>query len=351
MNCINSGLCIFDKRPIQTDIEDTKFQKYYPTHTIEQGGPIEFLIDGQSESYIDLQDIFLNLQYRIKKADGSNIRKADDKVAPINLPIASLFRDVSVIVGEKQIEGGNSLYPYTSYLKSLLQFQSQAKKTHLEVMGWYKDEAGDMESDTNDGHGKRKATIKDTKPTELFGPLFRDIFQQEKLLINNTSMRIKLLPSKPEFALMAFGATSDFKIVVKSAILYVRRRVIAPGVINGHAKGMQTQNAHYPVNHTDIISFTIPANTRTHIKEQLFPGQQPKFLILGMVENDAFNGNIKKNPFNFQHFKMNKLGIYKDGSSVGMDVLSRTLIMIFSLHHMPIPCCRWLCSILMIRMV
>jgi hypothetical protein len=37
--------------------------------------------------------------------------------------------------------------------------------------------------------------------------------------------------------------------------------------------------------------------------------------VLGMVENDAFNGNLKKNPFNFQHFDLNFLALYRDGEA------------------------------------
>ena len=35
-----------------------------------------------------------------------------------------------------------------------------------------------------------------------------------------------------------------------------------------------------------------------------------------MVDNDAFNGNLGKNPFHFQHFGMTKIALYRDGISV-----------------------------------
>ena len=35
-----------------------------------------------------------------------------------------------------------------------------------------------------------------------------------------------------------------------------------------------------------------------------------------MVDNEAYNGDFKKNPFNFQHFNMNKLALYADGDYV-----------------------------------
>jgi hypothetical protein len=35
-----------------------------------------------------------------------------------------------------------------------------------------------------------------------------------------------------------------------------------------------------------------------------------------MVENAAFNGDVKKNPFNFQHFNINYMTLLKNGDSV-----------------------------------
>ncbi|GFU59977.1 uncharacterized protein F54H12.2 [Trichonephila clavipes] len=39
----------------------------------------------------------------------------------------------------------------------------------------------------------------------------------------------------------------------------------------------------------------------------------PKRLVLACVDNEAFNGNYKKSPFEFNHYYMNFLGVYVDG--------------------------------------
>ncbi|MEL7308427.1 MAG: hypothetical protein AAGK05_11545, partial [Pseudomonadota bacterium] len=46
-------------------------------------------------------------------------------------------------------------------------------------------------------------------------------------------MRLKLLPSKPEFALNAYGKITDLKIAFEEVILYVPRYTLNPSVING----------------------------------------------------------------------------------------------------------------------
>ena len=45
-------------------------------------------------------------------------------------------------------------------------------------------------------------------------------------------------------------------------------------------------------------------------------GQLPKRRIIGFVDNKAFNGNHKLNPYNFQHFSINYLPFYVDGVQI-----------------------------------
>ena len=316
MEVKNSSLCLFDQPAVQTDFIRNQDVDYYPLTNVASGGPIEFTIPGSAEEYIDVNDIHLYILAKVTKADGSKIDSATDKVGLNNLPIAALFQDVSLTLGESQIEGGQMCYPYLGYFNTVMQFTPSAQRSHMRAMGWFKDEAGKFEDDSNTGFVKRSALIKDSTKFELMGPLFLNFFRQSQYLLSQTSMRVKLLPSKPEFALNAYGATTDFKIAFEEVILYVPRYTLNPSVINGHATGLKRQNAIYPLQHCEVTTFTIPKGQQSYTKDRLFPDQAPKLLMIAMVDNDAFNGNVKKNPFHFQHFGLNKLALYRDGMSV-----------------------------------
>lgn len=311
----SSSLCIFDKPGTQTDILKSSVIDYYPLSSIGEGGPIEFHVPGNGDDYIDLNDICLYVRFKVLKADGKSIAAAD-KVGMNNLAIASLFQDVSLTIGETQIEGGDMTYPYRAYLDTVMQFQPHAQFCQMQAYGWFKDDAGKFDDETNSGFKKRSAMIDGSKECEIMGPLYLDFFKQNRYLISQTDMRLKLIPSKPEFALTAFGATTDFKIKFTEVILYVSRAELNPSVINGHATGLRRQNAVYPINHNQLITFTIPMGQQSATKDRLFPDQAPKSLIIAMVENDAFNGSIKKNPFHFEHFSLNKIALYRDGVSI-----------------------------------
>ena len=315
MEVKNSALCIFDQPAVQTDIVKNIISDYYPLTSASSGGPIEFHVPGSSEEYIDVNDVNIYIHAKVTKADGSKIEAAD-KVGLNNLPIATLFQDVSLTLGETQIEGGQMCYPYLGYFNTVMQFTPAAQQSHMQSQGWFKDEAKKFNDETNKGFQHRCKLIEDSNSFELMGPLFLNFFRQGQYLISQTGMRIKLMPSKPEFALNAYGIHTEFKIQFQDVILYVPRFTLNPSVINGHATGLKRQNAIYPLHHTEVTTYTIPKGQLSYTKDRLFPDQAPKLLMLAMVENESFNGNIKKNPFFFHHFDLTKLALYRDGVSV-----------------------------------
>ena len=313
MECKNSAFCLFDQQAIQTDIISSNIVDYHP-RTAENAGPIEFLIPGSSDDYIDLSYAMVDVRFRIKVADGSNVLPAH-KVGLNNLPIATLFRDVSLTIGEQQVEGGQSDYPYKAYFNAVTQFHPAAQNSHMEAVGWYRDEAAKFDDEANTGFVKRSALIKDSKVCQLYGALNLDFFRQSKYLLCNTSMRLKLTLNKPEFLLNAFGTAANFKIHVEDITLYIRRVAANPSVIRGHAEGLNRHNALYPIQHTKLLTFTIPRGQKSFMKDNLFQSEAPKLLMVAMVDNDAVNGDISKNPFNFKHNDLGEIALRVNGVS------------------------------------
>ena len=49
------------------------------------------------------------------------------------------------------------------------------------------------------------------------------------------------------------------------------------------------------------------------VHENLFTSPMPTRLVVGMVDNDAFNGSYTKNPYNFKHYNLTQMKIFLDG--------------------------------------
>ena len=135
--CGKSELGLFDPRPVQTSMERAAYVDVHPLTNPSGGGPIEFFIPSSSDEYIDLNDSLLYVRGKVHKEDGTNLTSGA-LVAFSNLPLASLFSDVSVVINDRQIEGGNHMYPYKTYMSYLLRFNKDAVDTHVRGTGFYK---------------------------------------------------------------------------------------------------------------------------------------------------------------------------------------------------------------------
>lgn len=313
MECKNSSFCLFDKQAVQTDILSSQIVDYHP-RTAENAGPIEFVIPGSTDDYIDLSYAMIDVKFKILLADGSAIEDKH-KVGLNNLPLATLFRDVTLTIAGQQVEGGQHDYPYKAYFNAMTQFHPAAQTSHMQAVGWYKDEAGKFDDETNSGFVSRSKLIKDSKICQFYGPLELDFFRQSRYLIADTSMRLKLTLNKPEFLLNAHAAVTNFKIQMEDITLYIRRVTVNPSVIQGHTAGLNTQNVLYPVQHTKLVTFTIPKDQKSFTKDDLFPSAAPKLIIVAMVDNDAFVGHIKKNPYFFKHNRLTEIALRVNGVS------------------------------------
>ena len=75
-----------------------------------------------------------------------------------------------------------------------------------------------------------------------------------------------------------------------------------------HAKLLsQAQSAKYPIRRVTAASYTINSGSRNNMKTGLFNGQLPHRLTIGLVNNEAYNGNIELNPFNFHHYNLSSI--------------------------------------------
>jgi len=122
----------------------------------------------------------------------------------------------------------------------------------------------------------------------MMGRLHADIFFQDRYMINEVGVKIKLIRSKNAFCVMGNG-----KVVVTHASLFVRKVKIMPSVFLVHAKTMEQGTAKCPTRRVVCKSFTIPQHYLDVSHEKLFSGQLPSRLVIGLVSNQALNGHAE----------------------------------------------------------
>lgn len=314
--CMKSELDLFSLPPTQTSIESSQWVHYNPVSSLSDDAPIEFVVPGSGEDYLDLAHTMLSIRFQVSPNEPDN----NKKVGCINNILHSMFNQIDVFFNQKLVSPPNNLYPYRAYIETLLNYGTDAKNSQLTTGLWVDDTAKQMDatpdSQNNLGLQKRILYTEGGKSVDLIGHLHCDVFNQDRLLTNGVEMRLRLLRSKDAFCLMDNSKDNNFKIHLQEASILVRRVKISPGVLLAHANALSKATAKYPITRVEVKSFTLPSGIHGNSLDNVILGQLPKRVIIGFVDNAAFNGNRKYNPFNFQNFSINYLSLYIDGVQV-----------------------------------
>ena len=216
-----------------------------------------------------------------------------------------------------------NMYAYRAYVETLLSYGPDAKDTQLSGQLWHKDTATRMDAveiadgpAANEGFVARRENIVRSRLVDMMGRLHVDLFLQDKFLINGVDVKIRLVRSKPAFALMAGGVNPDYKIQIVNATLFAKKATLNPTVQMAHIKALEKSTVKYPMRSVECKVYSIPAGTRSHTYENLFLGTPPKRLVLCCIDNDAYNGAYDKNPFHAKNNAINFHAVYVDGRQI-----------------------------------
>ncbi|XP_070168316.1 uncharacterized protein F54H12.2-like [Polyergus mexicanus] len=293
--CLKSELDLFSLPPTQTSIESSQWIHYKPVTSLSDDSPIEFAIPGHGEEYLDLTHTMLSLRVRVETPGDPTghtaATSATATIGPVNHLLHSMFNQIDVYFNQKLVSPPNNAYAYRAYIEALLNYSSPAKTSHLTSCLWDADTPGQMDElmeskSPNSALVRRACYIHGGRALDLVGHLHCDVFNQDKFLINGVEVRLRLVRSKDSFCLMDSNGSSS-KIHILDASLLWRCGESLDNVILG---------------------------------------QLPKRIIVGFVNNKAFNGDRKLNPFNFKNYGINFFSLYVDG----MQIPSRPLQPVFS---------------------
>ena len=323
---VDSGLDLFSVPPTQTAVEEGAFVEFHPLATLSPGAPIEFYISGATTEYLDLHNAHLHIRAKVTKTDGTDL-DVNTPVAPINYWLHALFSQVDLSLNDTLVSPSENTYPYRAFLETVLNYGKDAKEGHLTSALFYGDTPGhvdDTQGTNNTGLVIRRELTAQSAEIDMLGRLHTDLMHQERYLINGVNVKIRLIPSKNTFNLIAHvgGAGSPFKSLITHASLFVRKVKLNPAVALAHEKALEKGTCKYPLKRVVQKTFTIPQGNLGTVQDNLFLSQTPTKIVIGLVDSGAFNGAYDKNPFHFQHFNLNYLCLYMDGRTIPAKALT-----------------------------
>ena len=116
---VKSELDLFAVPPTQTSIDDCRWVEHQPLTSLDSGGPIEFMLPGTGDAYLDLANTYLLIRAKVVRGDGTDLA-ADTQVAPVNNWLHSLFSQVDVYINDTLVTPSSNTYPIVHTSKPYL---------------------------------------------------------------------------------------------------------------------------------------------------------------------------------------------------------------------------------------
>ena len=297
-------------------------------------GSLKFNILG-NDSFIslNLSAIYLKLQLVGKaKENTSSAGDVDIKVSDVyksgltivNNIAHSIFSNINVRLGNQLITRSGDGYPFKTYIQLLCNSSKESQDTFFRVTGWKKDTAGAM--DDSIGTDKTTTTNKAAlaRREEFFNA---DDGIGEFYIRPHTGLTFLEMPIIPyldiefelerhptsDFYLMHKSKNSSFGIKILEARYHVQRFRGKPSLLKDLEVMTRANPVSIDMNEGHNNNFTITSGVRNYSNENMFHNHVPNRIIFAFVRTDAYNGASTKNPFNFQHFKIESLRLMKNG--------------------------------------
>ena len=305
--CGVSELAYSPQKLIQQDIDHSYHVSLTPHNSIIPGNNIIFHIEGSTD-WTDLGNTLLEIDFQVKTSAGADVESTKN-VCPVNNIFHSLWSQVKVQIKNTVVSFPSSNYGYKAYLEHLVNYSADSKNTWMQALGWHMDEATKFDLHTNSALAIRRKYIEAGAMYKVRGKLSTDIGNQPLLIPSHTDVTYTLTPQSDRFALMNFETATDYKIVIASAKLLVRKVKLYPDRINQFERMIAKDPIRIPISQVKVTAVSVPANMSTFEQTALFSGELPQVLLCGLVSNASFAGQKNLNPFNFTHASLNSIQI------------------------------------------
>ncbi len=232
----------------------------------------------------------------------------------------SLFKQIDVTLNDVQVTQGTQLYPYKAYIEKLVNYSAATKASSLSTALWYDDDniAGNTVELNKTGGKQRQEICKEGKYVEMIDRLHLEIFNVNRFLLNNVTLKMRLLRQSDSFTTIqptpaAAEALGNYHFKIESCRLKIRRVQIATNVLLAQSTLLTRKTAKYPIDLVQMKIFNVTLGSASVNIDNVFLGTIPSRIIIGMLSLKAMEGDGSENPFNFKHFDVKSFGLYVDG--------------------------------------
>ena len=286
----------------------------YRPISLNSDGPFDFFIPHEGDLYLNPSTLRLHGNFKIVKIVNGvqkNLEASDD-VALVNLAPLSFFKSLEIdFQGQIVSFITTPLHHYKSYIETVLSYDKNAQDTHLKAALWEPDTESFEQSDSA-GWVARKDWTKLSNTKDFSIDLHSDLASTEKFWPNKLDINIRLNRAPDTFSLIAkklsTGTLPTYKIIFTDLVLTIDKVQMDSETLAKHEKSFNSGAlATYPFSKTVIKTKQISKDLQYAKIENIFMNELPNSCVVALVDSAAFNADIHKNPFNFQHFNLTNI--------------------------------------------
>ena len=323
---------LLDKKKISECFSGNFHEILYPLNYTSKHGPWQYHSPQDDKHFIDLNTLTWNGKIRVinKKDPNSPVITAnqtkDITCSVVNNFIHSTVSKITYQLNDFQMgDSAPKSYSYRAYMDNLLSFSKGAKEQSLKYHGFEQDTPGSFEdvnkltaSNTNSGFKKRSELFCTPNYFHFSVKLRIDLANIDQFLQPGVQLRFEIERNSDAFALLSdVGDDVTFEFEIKDSTIEFDKMIPTPEYLNHFETNILQEPLIYSYDKSQIHYFPYTANVNDlSIYSMFHTDKLPSYLVFGLVDNDAFDGSVSKNPYNFQHFNLKEFYLLVNGISV-----------------------------------
>lgn len=329
----SSAFDLFSPIEIENSISKATKIVTRPISTANSRGPFKFLFPADPDKWTDCESIRLSGRVKLKRYNAGNLTDFTQdikEISTVNNFYQSLFSSVICSVNGVEItDPSGNWYPYKAYLETMLSYSTATKDGRLQTHAFFEDTAKKYDSigevdasgkttavSANEGYKNRLNYFARSNWRHFNIPIHNDICTLRKYLPPNTKLEFEFQRTPDRFSLLSPYAEDEVKIIIEDLKLSLTRYTPSASINSFyHNKLSKLKRQVLPIDRSLIKSYTVQSGQSDLSHYNIISGHQlPEQIIIGMVEQASHGGNLKKNPFNFQHFDISEASIVVNGT-------------------------------------
>ena len=344
---ISDEASFYESNPTEISTTGVRAIKVSPITNIQGSTVYQFEFKSALNEVIDVKRIKLRLVFQIVKRDGNNIPEfeADNttptnlsKVVQVNSLGSAFFTGCQVNVNGTTIEGGDTMYAYKADIQNRLTHSKDVKANQLQLSGFTNEyckweNLSDNEKDLIwtatapnpslprvnpfiERYLRSKGSKKFTIETEIYA----DFFKEHKFLPPNTTLSIALTKVQhPETFCLLTDQNSNYMVKCISADLKVQLKLLDEDFVDVSINNFKN-GAPYRTSYTtaEMIRYSSPQGLTDLGETDIFKlnSYSPNRFIIVFVDQKAFNGDKKSDPFNYKRHGVHYFALLRsDGNT------------------------------------